>query len=355
MDELVFRFAGIDHFHWHRVFDAATGEEVTDQIIEGMLDPNVKRTPKLSWSSSDESVAVIDETGRVKVLAEGEAELTVLLENGVTGSVTITANKKPERLELKESELTLKKGGVFVLEAKTFPEGSAYGSIEWKSKDPDILSVDEDGVIKGLAHGRTTVSAKLDCGLTAYADVLVYEFGFDILADLILRTGEVDYESECCFLALDHEQETDENGILVHKYTELIWYPDDEAISICCDIYDDDIERYYELSVDFYRDERYNAYIYFHCMLDAAGGAPMVPLVFSDGDETEAQAGFYLPNYVPGASAVFQWYNGEASFRDTAQEISDHMLEYALNKLKEKWGDLGLDITPAEALNLERL
>ena len=38
-DELVFRFAGIDHFHWHRVFDAATGDEVTNQIIEGMLDP----------------------------------------------------------------------------------------------------------------------------------------------------------------------------------------------------------------------------------------------------------------------------------------------------------------------------
>lgn len=39
MDELVFRFAGIDHFHWHRVFDAATGTEVTMDIIDGMLDP----------------------------------------------------------------------------------------------------------------------------------------------------------------------------------------------------------------------------------------------------------------------------------------------------------------------------
>lgn len=40
LDDLVFRFAGIDHFHWHRVFDATTGAEVTDWIIEGMLDPN---------------------------------------------------------------------------------------------------------------------------------------------------------------------------------------------------------------------------------------------------------------------------------------------------------------------------
>ncbi len=40
MDDLVFRFAGIDHFHWHRVFDAATGKEVTMDIVNGMLDPN---------------------------------------------------------------------------------------------------------------------------------------------------------------------------------------------------------------------------------------------------------------------------------------------------------------------------
>lgn len=40
MDDLVFRFAGIDHFHWHRVFDVATGKEVTMDIVEGMLDPN---------------------------------------------------------------------------------------------------------------------------------------------------------------------------------------------------------------------------------------------------------------------------------------------------------------------------
>ena len=42
MDDLVFRFAGIDHFHWHRVFDGATGAEVTAQIIDKMLDPKTE-------------------------------------------------------------------------------------------------------------------------------------------------------------------------------------------------------------------------------------------------------------------------------------------------------------------------
>lgn len=38
MDELVYRFAGIDHFHWHRVFDGATGREVTGDLIEAIIE-----------------------------------------------------------------------------------------------------------------------------------------------------------------------------------------------------------------------------------------------------------------------------------------------------------------------------
>ena len=42
LDDLVYRFAGIDHFHWHRVYDAATGAEVTMDIVDKMLDPKTE-------------------------------------------------------------------------------------------------------------------------------------------------------------------------------------------------------------------------------------------------------------------------------------------------------------------------
>lgn len=37
LDELVFRFAGIDHFHWHRVYDL-NGNEVTGELIEAIIE-----------------------------------------------------------------------------------------------------------------------------------------------------------------------------------------------------------------------------------------------------------------------------------------------------------------------------
>lgn len=39
-DELIYSFAGLNHFHWHRVRDLE-GNDVTGQIIDAMYDPNV--------------------------------------------------------------------------------------------------------------------------------------------------------------------------------------------------------------------------------------------------------------------------------------------------------------------------
>ncbi|MEJ4455524.1 6-phospho-beta-glucosidase, partial [Enterococcus faecium] len=36
LDELTYKFAGLDHFHWHRVWDN-TGQEVTMQIIDKLF------------------------------------------------------------------------------------------------------------------------------------------------------------------------------------------------------------------------------------------------------------------------------------------------------------------------------
>lgn len=41
VDDLFFHFAGINHFHWHRVYDEA-GKEVTDEIIDLMYEQKVE-------------------------------------------------------------------------------------------------------------------------------------------------------------------------------------------------------------------------------------------------------------------------------------------------------------------------
>ncbi len=40
LDQLTYKFAGLNHFHWHKVYDEK-GNEVTKDIIEAMYNPNV--------------------------------------------------------------------------------------------------------------------------------------------------------------------------------------------------------------------------------------------------------------------------------------------------------------------------
>ena len=40
LDQLTYKFAGLNHFHWHKVYDE-NGKDVTKDIIEATFDPNV--------------------------------------------------------------------------------------------------------------------------------------------------------------------------------------------------------------------------------------------------------------------------------------------------------------------------
>ncbi len=40
LDDLTYKFAGLNHFHWHKVYDEK-GKDITSQIIEAIYDPNV--------------------------------------------------------------------------------------------------------------------------------------------------------------------------------------------------------------------------------------------------------------------------------------------------------------------------
>ena len=47
LDELTYKFAGLNHFHWHKIFDNATGNDITQKIIDAIYDPDVDDgTPK---------------------------------------------------------------------------------------------------------------------------------------------------------------------------------------------------------------------------------------------------------------------------------------------------------------------
>ena len=77
-------------------------------------------------------------------------------------------------VELNVAELELVVGETAVLTATVLPENATDKNVTWLSSAPEIVSVDENGTVEGLAAGNTTVTATAtDGGKTAECQIQV--------------------------------------------------------------------------------------------------------------------------------------------------------------------------------------
>lgn len=71
--------------------DKTTGYVGTTLSCSYYFSPGDSMTESVEWSSSDESVAVVDSSGTVTLLAPGTADITATTKSGLTDTVTVTA------------------------------------------------------------------------------------------------------------------------------------------------------------------------------------------------------------------------------------------------------------------------
>ncbi len=135
------------------------------------------------WSSSDESIATVDENGQVQALTQGTVTITALsAENPPYGkeaasdSMTVTVKQKATGLQLSESALTLPIGVKGQLTAAVQPENVTNPALEFTSDNPEIATVDKKGSITPVSVGECTITCKTTDGsnLSASCAVTVY-------------------------------------------------------------------------------------------------------------------------------------------------------------------------------------
>lgn len=137
-------------------------------------------TGTVTWTSSDEKIAAVDEAGTVTAVAPGNVTITATLENGATAeckvSCTWTAeggdNQTPAnegggegaeqpqeaaKPALSNNDITLSSEGA----TQQLTVENAGGDVTWTSSDDTIAKVSADGTVTAVAPGRATVSAKI--------------------------------------------------------------------------------------------------------------------------------------------------------------------------------------------------
>lgn len=132
------------------------------------------------WSTSDETVAIVDENGKVTAVANGTASIIATTVNGLadTCKVSVTAEAVIEVTEVSLNttwgELN-EVGATLQLTATVTPENATEQAITWSSSHPDIVTV-KDGLVTVVAAAMEQVEIKAtaangvsaSCWLTVY-------------------------------------------------------------------------------------------------------------------------------------------------------------------------------------------
>ena len=157
------------------VINAVMGITISDNSI--MLYPNKTKQLKASvtpadadnqsivWESSDDDVATVNATGLVTSVAPGTATITAKSVDGeYTATCTVTVGKHVSSVILSDTELTMAAGTTETLYATVMPLSAFNKNVTWVSTNPKVATVDEDGNVKALKAGTTTVIAYCEDG-----------------------------------------------------------------------------------------------------------------------------------------------------------------------------------------------
>lgn len=184
---------------------------VTDVTITGSssvtvgssIKLTVKFTPdnatnkKITWKSSNNGIATVDQDGVVKGVKSGTVTITVTTEDGnktATKTITVTnkssnpsQNPNPEPSKPEQSnvpvtdvsisgETVVVEGSSITLTAIVNPENATNKEVTWQSSNNGIATVSPSGVVTGISAGTTTITATTkDGNKVATHDITVKE------------------------------------------------------------------------------------------------------------------------------------------------------------------------------------
>ena len=149
------------------------GETLT---LDPTVSPSDASDKSVSWKSSDESVATVDQNGKVTAMANGTATITVTTDDqSKTATCEITVAQWVTGITLDKSALVLAEGkSETVSVASITPENANDKLVSWSSDNTSVATVDQNGQVTAVSKGRATITAAAKDGSGVSASCLLY-------------------------------------------------------------------------------------------------------------------------------------------------------------------------------------
>ena len=115
----------------------------------------------VTWSSDNEDVATVDQTGLVKAVADGTANIKAKV-GTLEATYAITVQEvKLNSIAIKDAT-TIHRGGTETLEVTYDPENTTDDkTVVWESSDPTVANVDGSGTVTAVGIGSAKITAKV--------------------------------------------------------------------------------------------------------------------------------------------------------------------------------------------------
>lgn len=143
---------------------------------------------KIAWYSSNTRVATVDANGVVRALDMGEATLTAEANDmHVNDAIHLTVDDVDNSIPIRSLKLdagTMRfdfasepDAGPFRFTPEILPADATNRRLEWSSDDPLVASVDQEGVLTPLSHGKTVIRVAATDGGGCRAQCVVTVLG----------------------------------------------------------------------------------------------------------------------------------------------------------------------------------
>ena len=122
--------------------------------------PDGVSNKKVKWTSSNKKIATVDQSGNVKAIKKGTVTITASsFENKkIKNSCKVTVvDPKTVKLTLTGSSSgVFRQGATMQMKVTSSPSG-VITKYKWTSSNPKVATVDQNGLVKAVAAGKTTI------------------------------------------------------------------------------------------------------------------------------------------------------------------------------------------------------
>lgn len=168
----------------------------TLQLSVDMFPANTTEDGAIVWSSSDESKATVDNTGKVTGVAEGKVTITAKVSGTIvdTYEVSVQALQIPiTGIDLTTDKTEIKVGTTAQLTTSVAPANTTDDKkVTYTSSDEKVVKVDATGKVTAVAPGTATITASVLNG--AFKDTVEITVPKVLITDITLKADKTNIE-----------------------------------------------------------------------------------------------------------------------------------------------------------------